>query len=238
MRIQLTLLFVLCTFVSAADEPAIIPPESMVIEGIPALPSSLAQEVGRYTEFRSASFRSWHPSKREMLIATRFADTTQIHHVRMPGGARTQLTFFADRVRGASYPHKRHDYFVFTKDRGGDEFSQIYRFDTASQAVTMVSDGGRSQNSLGPWSSQGDLMAYASTRRNGKDRDIYAMDPADPETDRIVMKVEGGGWAPLDWSPDDRHLLVMQYVSVNESYLWLVDSQSGEKRLLTPKRRW
>ena len=37
-----------------------------------------------------------------MLIATRFAaDVPQIHRVKMPGGDRSQLTFFPDRVGGA-----------------------------------------------------------------------------------------------------------------------------------------
>ena len=30
-----------------------------------------------------------------------------------------------------------------------------------------------------------------------------------------------------DWSPDDRTLLAVKYVSINESYLWLVDVATG-----------
>src|ERR1700693_1709063 len=76
---------------SQSDEVA--PNENLVVEGIPKISVSLAEEVGRYSEFRSADFTSWHPMKREMLIETRFADTAQVHHVKFPGGARTQLTF-------------------------------------------------------------------------------------------------------------------------------------------------
>ena len=36
------------------------------------------------------------------------------------------------------------------------------------------------------------------------------MDPADPKTDRLVLQVTGGGWEALDWSPDDRKLLVSE----------------------------
>ena len=61
------------------------------------------------------------------------------------------------------------------------------------------------------------------------------MNPADPRTDRLVAQVEGGGWGTLDWSPDDKTLVVGQFLSVNESYLWLLDVASGEKKLLTPK---
>jgi len=224
----------------AAAAPAgageeIVPNENLVLDGIPKLPSAIADGVGRYTEFRAALFRSWHPTRREMLVTTRFADTNQIHLVKTPGGARRQLTFFPDRVTGAEFPRRAVDYFVFTKDKGGDEFRQLYRYDLASGAVTLLSDGGRSQNSLGPWSHAGDRLAYGSTRRNGADRDLYVVDPKDPKSDRKLAEVQGSGWAVSDWSPDDKLLLVVEDISANESYLWLVDAGSGEKRLLTPK---
>ncbi len=47
--------------------------------------------------------------------------------------------------------------------------------------------------------------------------------------------MEGGGWQPLDWSPDDKHILLLEGLSINESYLWLVDSTTGEKISLTPR---
>ena len=211
------------------------PPANLRAEGIPAIPASVAESVGAYTEFRTASFAGWHPSRREMLILTRFGDTNQVHEVRMPGGARRQLTFFPERITSASWPRRSGDFFVFTKDRGGDEFWQIYRTDVATGATTLVSDGGRSQNSLGPWSHAGDRLAFSSTRRNGVDRDIYVMDPRDAASARLVLELKGGGWGALDWSPDDKQLAVIEYVSVNESYLWLVDVATGERRLLTPR---
>src|SRR5207248_1672239 len=38
-----------------------------------------------------------------------------------------------------------------------------------------------------------------------------------------------------DWSPDDTQLLVLEEVSINESYLWLVDTKTGSKKELTPR---
>jgi len=222
--------------IARGGEATVAPPDSMVLDGIPPIPASIAEAVGRYAEYRTAGFLSWHPARREMLIATRFGETTQVHLVRSPGGARKQLTFFRDRVLNASFPRRSDRYFVFTKDVGGDEFAQIYRFDTESGRVTLLSDGGRSQNSLGPWSHAGDRMAYGTTRRNGKDRDIHVIDAADPRRDRCIAELEGGGWRPADWSPDDRTILLVEEISINESFVWLVDVASGEKRRLTPER--
>ena len=85
------------------------------------------------------------------------------------------------------------------------------------------------------WAHSGERIAYGSTRRDGNDVDIWAMDPADPKSDHMLAKLEGGGWQPLDWSPDGRQLLVLNEVSSEESYLWLMDANSGEKTLLTAK---
>jgi dipeptidyl aminopeptidase/acylaminoacyl peptidase len=217
----------------AGQGETIKPGENLVVQGLPPIPGSLADEVRRYTESRSASFSDWHPTERSILISTRFANTTQIHRVKQPGGARTQLTFFDEPIDYATYEPRTGRYFLFPKDIGGNEFDQIYRYDAADGRVTLLTDGGRSQNDGIEWSTRGDRIAYGSTRRNGADRDIYVMDPLDPKSDHLVLEVSGGGWSVLDWSPDDRQLLIGEYTSVNESRLWLLDLESGEKSLLT-----
>ncbi|BAU12176.1 hypothetical protein LEP3755_27050 [Leptolyngbya sp. NIES-3755] len=220
------------TVAQAAD--TITPGDNLVVEGIPPIPASLAQTVDRYTQFRSAGMLSWHPQRREMLITTRFGDVPQIHRVSTPLGSRQQMTFFPEPVFRAGYQPTKGDYFVFSKDIGGNEFNQLYRYDFASGDVTLLTDG-KSRNSGGVWSNQGDRMIYNSTRRTGKDNDFYLIDPSNPKSDRLLAQVEGGGWGGMNWSPDDRQLLMMEFVSVNESYLWTLDTNSGEKKLITPK---
>src|SRR5277367_2550904 len=157
---------------NSSQEAVVAPNENLVVENVPPIPQSLAAQADRYTNFRSAIFASWHPTKREMLISTRFADTFQIHQVKMPGGARNQLTFYSDDVRGALYPPKGGDFFVFSKDVGGGEFYQLYRYDDATGAVTLLTDG-KSRNTGEVWSNDGTKIAYSSTRRDGKDVDIW-----------------------------------------------------------------
>lgn len=234
VRIFVLVCSLLLAFPALAQESAIVPDDNLVVEGIPPVPVALAEAVGRYTEFRRAAFLSWHPSKREMLIRTRFAETAQIHRVQAPGGDRAQLTFFADAVRSAAYPPKGGEWFVFAKDSAGSEFYQLYRYDFATGASTLLTDG-NSRNSNAVWSNKGDRLAYSSTRRNGKDTDLYVVNPSDPKNDRPLAQLEGSGWRALDWSPDDRALLALEFVSINESYLWRLDAGTGEKTLLTPK---
>jgi dipeptidyl aminopeptidase/acylaminoacyl peptidase len=205
-----------------------------VVDGIPPIPGELPEQVGRYTESRAAGFQDWHPTRPEMLITTRFGDTAQIHHVTHAGGARTQLTFFPDRVDGGTIDPTKGDYFIFSKGAGGNEFNQNYRFNFSNGEITMLTDG-KSRNSRPVWSTSGDRLGYTSTRRNGADTDIYVQAPADPKSDRMMAEVKGGGWEPADWSPDDKQLLVLEGISINESYIWLFDTQTGEKKEVTPR---
>ena len=190
--------------------------------------------AGRYGAYRSAGLADWNPAKREMLIATRFGDTPQLHLVSAPGGARQQLTFFPDAVTNGRFHPNGGAYIVFSKDIGGGEWYQLYRYDLKTGEVTLLTDG-KARNLMGPWSSKGDELAYMSTRRTGKDTDLWVMNPVDPKTDHLLTKLEGGGWEPLDWSPDDKWILLKEELSINEAYLWLVDTNTGEKKALIPR---
>jgi dipeptidyl aminopeptidase/acylaminoacyl peptidase len=220
--------------VSFAQSGAIVPGDNLVVEGIPEIPARVAEDVRRYTEFRGAGLSSWHPVKREMLIGTRFGDTQQVHLVKFPGGDRSQLTFFAERAVGPTFDPKTGNSFVFVKDIGGNEFFQLYRYDMDSGDVMLLTDG-KSRNTGASFSNGGEWVAYTSTRRNGKDSDIYVVNPSQPQSTKMLLQVESGGWGVSDWSPDDKKILVGEFISANESYGWIVDVATGEKTLLTPK---
>lgn len=218
----------------AAVAQTLTPPEKMTVKGVPPIPQSLVDEVGKYTEFRTAGFVDWHPKERSMLIATRFGEVAQIHSVAFPGGARRQITFFKEPVGNASYEPVNGNYILYSRDIGGSENYQIYRMDMATYESTLLTDG-KSQNGGDMFSNKGDRIVYNSTKRNGNDRDFYIMDPLDPKSEKLLCENKGGGWGMVDWSPDDKQILVGEYISINESYLYLLDVASGKMTILTPK---
>jgi len=234
-RIRLLLaVSILLALPARAQDTYLTPTDNLVVDGVPKIPASLAETAGRYGSYRSANLADWHPSKREMLISTRFAETPQLHLVMTSGGARQQLTFFADSVGGGRFHPNGGDYILFMKDIGGGEWYQLYRYDIKNGSVTLLTDG-KSRNLPGPWSTGGDQLAYMSTRRTAKDTDLWVMNPADPRTDHLLTPLSGGGWRPMDWSPDDKKILLEEELSINESYLWLLDTLTGEKTELTPR---
>jgi dipeptidyl aminopeptidase/acylaminoacyl peptidase len=218
-----------------AQEATIVPPENIVADGVPKVAAALGEMAGRYNENRSAFPADWSPQRREMIIGTRFANTYQAHLVKMPGGARQQLTFYPEPVYGGSFHPNGGDYMVFAKDVGGGEWYQFFRYDFSSGESTLLTDG-KSRNTSAQWSNGGNWIAYVSSRRNGEDMDLWAMNPADRKTDHLVIQLKGGGWEPQDWSPDDKKILLVEGISVNETYLWTVDPATGEKKELTPRK--
>lgn len=220
--------------VSFAENGFVTPNDNLELTNVPPIPQRIADAVSRYRHTRSAGFASWHPTERAMLIGTRFADTAQIHHVAQPGGARTQLTFFNEPIGWAAYQPTDGNYFSFSRDAGGGEFYQNFRFDPESGDATLLTDGEK-RNSGGTWSNSGRTMAYSrvDADENGAFTQIRIVPPLTPNRDRLVVRMDGGGWRVADWSPDDGTLLVLQYISINESYLWRVDADTGSHQRLT-----
>ena len=48
------------------------------------------------------------------------------------------------------------------------------------------------------------------------------------------MTGDGAAWLPLEWSPDDRKLLVLKSVSIGESFLYVIDLGTGQRREVDP----
>ncbi len=199
---------------------------ALILEDVPELPSRITEKLDRYLQIRSARFLGWFPGHEGILIATRFGETSQLHRVRIPGGERYQLTFFKEPVASAVIRPSVDPYgFIFSRDVGGSEFYQLFFFNMDTGRIKLLTDG-TSRNGSPLWSRRGDRFVYYSTKRNGRDWDLYIQVYGKGEEKRILERE--GVWIPLDWSPDDTKLLVVRYVSILESYLYVLDIHSGE----------
>ncbi|OJW19841.1 MAG: peptidase S9, prolyl oligopeptidase [Planctomycetales bacterium 71-10] len=217
-----------------AQEPTVPVPDTIRAEGVPPIPRSIAAALNRYQNIRSAAFQGWddEEGQRAVYITTRFADTAQVHRVASPGGDRRQLTFLPERVLGVS-PRPHRGQYLFVMDEGGAENYQLFLQDRAGGEPVRLSDG-KSRHESAKWSPAGDLLAWSSNARNGKDMDLHVAAPADPAFRRILKEVSGQ-WTVSDWSPDGKTLAVEEYISITESYVHLVDAATGAVRTITPK---
>ncbi len=206
---------------------------NFITENIPEVPSGVISRMSQYLNTRSAYTSDWHPNGDGVLIATRFGNTQQFHYIKTPGGVRKQITFFEEPVISGSFsPNFRRKGFTFLKDIGGSESRQVFFFDWTTKEYSMLTDGVSNNGSVS-WSNKGDKFVYSSTRRNGKDWDLYLIDPYSPKSEKLLLRCEGA-WGVGDWSPDDKKLLVYEYISVSESRYYILNVKTGKKEQVNP----
>ena len=205
----------------------------LVIEGVPEIPREIKDRMVQFRNVRGARAVGWDAEGDGIYISTRFGETSQIHYVAEPGGARRQITFFSEPVSGASVcPDPEKDLLLFSKDTGGDEFYQIFYFDVDIGNYEMLTDGS-SRNGISSWSNGGDRFVFYTTKRNGRDWDLHLMEISEKGKSRPILE-EGGFWFPGEWSPDDKRILAGRYISANESYGYVLDVETGKLAQVDP----
>ena len=203
----------------------------LILQDIPEIPQWLADRVSQYQNVRSATFQGWTEDSQGIYIKTRIGNTSQIHRVRSPGGTRNQLTFFREPV-GEVKAQPGGPGVAFTMDKGGSEFAQIFILDPRSGESRLLTDG-ESRNRVLLWDKQGTRLAFQTTRRNGKDNDVWMMDIDDPDSARPIYESDDGSWwGPGDISDDGRYMLLQQFISVEDSRIHVVDLESDYMRVV------
>lgn len=196
----------------------------LVLDGVPAIPDALRARLGRFLETRMAPLGALSDDGRSMLVTTRFGQTAQTHWVKQPLGARTQLTFAGEPVSRPSFAPGGTDAILFASDVGGNEQYQIHRQDLKTGETRRLTDG-KSRNEAYVWSWQGDRIAFSSNARNGRDIDIWLSDAKSPESAKLLLE-RSGHWVPLEFSRDGKKLLLLEYISINDSRIHLADVES------------
>ena len=127
--------------------------------------------------------------------------TQQIHRVTTPGGARTQLTFYAEPVsRALAIPGTMR--FVLTRDTGGDEWFQLYLAQISGEPVPFTEPGTRN---LSPTVSRdGKLLAWSRAQRGSSEYTLFVADPADPRGARAVHREQSETLPAGDAAPRKR----------------------------------
>ncbi len=196
---------------------------NLVLDNIPSVETPLTSRLEDYLNSRGANFVDWMPDG-SLLISTRFADVEQLHLVGAPMGAREQLTFYREPVTVARAPQTAvAPGFVFLRDQGGNENSQVFYFDLTTRAIRLLTSGQGVNGGL-VWSHDGKRVAYHSTARDGVSYDLFIAEPTNNFSQpRLVFNGFEKNWSVEDWSPDDTKLLIRNFVSATESHLYVMD---------------
>ena len=64
--------------------------------------------------------------------------------------------------------------------------------------------------------------------------DLYVAAPTDPHFVRRLKEVSGQ-WTVSDWSPDETRIVAVEYISINESYIHIIEVATGKTETITPR---
>lgn len=216
----------------------------LAFTGVPHPPAITAEQVGRvawgplfeqvvglWDARESKGLVTWLPDGSGMLTQERrWLFDARLHTVTAPG-ARSH--FLGQIPRNANvFGRFGRDHMILAWDTDGDEQYSLHRWDLGDDAPVRLTPPGE-RAVFGAFEPGGTRIAYSSTRRNGRDFDLYLMDPSRPASDRRLLEVDGS-WGVAAWSPVGETLLLTRVVSNVANELYLFDLVSGALELVSP----
>jgi dipeptidyl aminopeptidase/acylaminoacyl peptidase len=217
----------------AAQSDEIAPGDNLVVEGIPKIPTSLAQKINRYTNAYGFRLADWDSTKREVLLKNLAGSETWILRASTPGASPALATWIPSGAYDVYY-QPQAKYLLYNKDVEGNDSFQFYLYDFVARKSVLLTDG-KSRNTEPVWSNAGDRIIYSSSPPNGNGVDLSIINPFDPKSSRLLAEGRGNYLKAYDWSPDDRKMVFCDFASNTVSTLWMIDVTTGEKTLLSPK---
>lgn len=207
---------------------------NLILENVPSIPAELAERLSRRQEFHTASFLDWTGTGEAVLITAGIGAATQVYKIASPLGARQQLTSSDERPTSA-VAQPNGEGFVYTKDQGGDEYYQLYFHNVKTGADALITDGKKSRNVGALWSRDGKQLAYLHSPE-GTSRFQICIARAGSLTEARTIVDQDGALSVEDWSSDGKTLLVSKYVSMTESYMYVLSVTSGELSEINSQR--
>ena len=203
----------------------------LILEDIPVIPQRISDDISRYQNIRSGSFQNFNEDGTEMYISTRFGNVSQLHKVKKPGGARFQLTYFEEPI-GSVNRQPDGEVIAFTMDAKGNENAQVFILNPKNGEYKMLTDG-ISRNGSPVWSEDGEKIAYRSNKRNGASNDVWITSVDDKNKSEMILESQDGtSWGAIDWSNDNKKILIQNYISVSNSKIYSIDVESKTKSLI------
>ena len=177
---------------------------------------------------------SLSPDGSEIAYSTNTSGQFNLWRQSTAGGYPHQLTVFHDQaVRDIAWSPDGET-ILFTADREGDEFHQLYLIPARGGRPRPLTDRPGVQFHLAaePWSPDGRTIAYGGNDRSPTDQDVIVRDVAGAETGRPLAG--GGFYQPIGWSPDGRHLTAIEAKSNMDSDVFVLSLADGSSRNLLP----
>lgn len=223
-------LAVLCLVAADGQTTPDARPAAIETAGVPKISRQEMARLERYQKITHTGFVDWTADGESIIVATRHHNLTQLHRVKEPDATPKLLTNGDEPVyRARTLPDGG---LLFSRGRGGNESYQIYHLDPKGKEKLLTD--GTSRNLFSKLSPDGRRFAFTSTRRNGRDADLYVQDLQSGQ-DKLIYRVDRQTWWVEDWDPEMAHAILLHYISRNESRAVILDMATDTTRPLPPE---
>jgi len=182
---------------------------------------------------RLAGVAEFTPDGDAVLFVSNISGQFNLWSVAVDGGWPEQLTSFTENtVRAVAV--RPDGAVLFTADRDGDEFHQLYRIPAGGGWPERLTELERVQHLLSPsaWSPDGTSFCFSANARRPTDSEVFVWDDGAAEP-RYVWG-EGRYTYAASWSPDGSKILVGDFRSNTDISLYVVDVATGDAVEATP----
>ena len=152
------------------------------------------------------------PARRELVVATRAGNTTQLHRVETPGGPLTPLTDYAEPVRRGLYsPRSPTRWYSCAIPAATSRRACSASTPGAKEPVALTDADRRSDVVARDHARRTLLVASVALDRTGRQdaptETITRLDPLNPESARVVATLPGTGWGDFFARKDNADFL-------------------------------
>ncbi|RMD90910.1 MAG: S9 family peptidase [Alphaproteobacteria bacterium] len=195
-------------------------PESVT----PGLAGESPVDIVRFLMVRGIRGASLAPDGRHLAYLDTVTGKPQLWIVDAAGGWPQQLTFGAAVTFYRWLPDGSG--LLYAADREGNEREAYWVISADGRHERQVLDYADAFRAFGDFNEDGSRFVYSSTKRNGRDFDVYVADTASGET-RLVHEGHFGYFA-RDWQPGGSHVLVSETRGEDGNDLHLLDVETGD----------
>lgn len=191
----------------------------------------LERSVALMGKIGSANSPSFSPDGKTLAFVSNLNGIPQVWTMPASGGFPKLVTAFDDPVGFVTWSPDGK-WLAFNVAPGGGFNEQIYVGRPDGSELRRLTEGGKENNFLGDWTSDGKHIFFSSNRRNPASTDSYLLDVKTGER-RMVAENKGTGGIN-DVSHEGRRAIVSRLLNRGNNNLYLIDVATGKEALLTP----
>jgi dipeptidyl aminopeptidase/acylaminoacyl peptidase len=193
--------------------------------------NTLETTVATMAKIRGCWSPSFSPDGTRLAFVSDLNGLPQVWTVATEGGWPELVTALEDPVSSVAWS-PAGEWLAFSLAPGGGMNGQVYLVRPDGAGLRCLTDGGKENNALGPWTHDGSALAISSNRRTAEAIDAYLVALPGGEL-RLVAENRGIGHL-ADVSRDMRRAVLYRMVNRSDNDLFLIDLATRQEWRLTP----